>query len=420
MRQHRAELRAQAEKILDHAVHSKKDLEGDQLLTYNAILDNMKMLTTQIENHEMGRPVSDPTGRFTTQYPRFKNFGSGAAPANSGSGSQGVKSRLREVYNSASSATREQIDNFAHYIVTGDIQALADLRPGNDGASIIPTEIVPALERDYTAFAPVVSVARIWGTDTGSDAVFPVLSDSESAVQIAAASATGADDIVSGDTPPTELTGPTLHAWKVSSKPVFVPRETFTDSPIDIVSEVVGALLARIIRFENLKYTKGAGTIEAEGFLTNATKLVTGAVALDLDICLDLAYNVPQLYRPNGVYMLSDTTAKYLRKLKTGLSGDRRQLWADADATKGTPATLHGYPVIINNDMDSVAADGTFTGNPISFGDMSKFVVRQAENNQPYAYRYQVPAKDGAAVILFRRSDSKLLVTEAISKVAVS
>ena len=119
--------------------------------------------------------------------------------------------------------------------------------------------------------------------------------------------------------------------------------------------------------------------------------------------------------------MMSDTTAKYLRKLKTGISGDKQQLWADADATKGTPPTLHGYPVVINNDMDSVIAHGTFAAkNPVAFGNFSKFVVRQAKNNQPYAYRYSVPAKDGSAVILFRRSDSKLLVPGAISKVAVS
>jgi HK97 family phage major capsid protein len=316
-------------------------------------------------------------------------------------------------------AEREQIDAFAAYL--GDVRAAADLKPSGDGAYAIPSFIVPVMERDYSAFAPVASVARLWSTDTGADTTFPVLSDSESAVQLDAAATTGADATVSGDTPPTDLTGPTLKAWKVSSKPVFIPRETFTDSPIDIISEVVGALLARIIRFENLKRTKGNGTTESEGFLTNCASHAAGAVALDLDICLDLAYAVPQLYRSGGVYMMSDTTAKYLRKLKTGITGDKRQLWADADATKGTPATLHGYPVYINNDMDSVAADGTFAAkSPVAFGNFSKFVVRQAENNQPYAYRYSVPAKDGAAVILFRRSDSKLLVPEAVCKLVVA
>jgi HK97 family phage major capsid protein len=174
------------------------------------------------------------------------------------------------------------------------------------------------------------------------------------------------------------------------------------------------------VRFENLKYTKGNGTTEAEGFLTNCTAHTAGSVALDLDIALDLAYSVPALYRPNGVYMASDTTIKYLRKLKTGISGDKQQLWADADETKGTPATLHGYPIIANNDMDSVATDGTFAAKvPLAFGDFKRFVVRQAEMGVPYVRRYEVPAKDGTAVIVFRRSDSKLLVAGAIYKLTV-
>ena len=405
------ELKQQAHAMIDAAIKSGKDLSGAELTKYHDVIKQLDELQARIDRYEAGLPQLDAQPGTWNPQPR-------TAVAD---GPKGLKSRLSDIYNCATPEQREQIDGIAAYLSGQSIGAAATLTPAGDGGYVIPSFIVPAMERDYAAFAPVVSVARLWGTDTGADTTFPVLSDSESAEQVAAAAATGADATVSGDTPPTDLTGPTLKAWKVSSKPVFVPRETFTDSPVDIVSEVVGALLARILRFENLKYTKGNGTTEAEGFLTNATKLVTGAVALDLDICLDLAYNVPALYRASGVYMMSDTTAKYLRKLKTGLASDKRALWADADATKGTPASLHGYSVVINNDMDSVIADGTFAGKyPVAFGNFSKFVVRQAENNRPFAYRYSVPAKDGAAVILFRRSDSKLLVPEAVSKVSVA
>jgi len=411
LRKERNDLKAEASQLVEKAIANKTDLEGTDLKKYNDLIDDLKSVEEQIFAHAAGATFEDASSSFLQP-----QASSRSVSASSG----GLKSQLREVYASANNSQRKEIDNLAAY-VGGDIRAAADLRPNSDGGFTIPSFIVPVLERAFTSFAPVVSVARTWPTETGADLTFPVFSDSESAVQLDSSAATGADATVSGDTPPTSLTGPTLKAWKVSSKPIFVPRETFTDSPIDLINEIVGALLARIVRFENLKYTRGVGGTEAEGFLTNATKYVTGAVALDLDICLDLAYNVPQLYRPQGVYMMSDTTAKYLRKLKTGISGDKQQLWADADATKGTPASLHGYPVIINNDMDSVSADGTFASkNPVSFGDMSKFVIRQAENNQPYAYRYQVPARDGAAVILFRRSDSKLIVPAAISKVAVS
>jgi HK97 family phage major capsid protein len=414
LKQQKNTLKEGATALVNRALASKKDLEGADLQQYNAMIASIENINERIDAHTGGATIASQGDAL----PGFLN------PAVSSSGvsakTSGLSAHLRAA-RAGSPEVREQAEAFEAYL-KGDIRAAANLTPAGDGAVLIPSFVFPALERAYTDFSPVESVARVWGTDTGADVVYPVLSDTETAVQLNAAAATGADDTVSGDTPPTALTGPTMHAYKVSSKPVFVPRETATDSSIDILGEIILALYARIARFENSKYTKGVGgSTEAEGFLTNATKLVTGAVALDLDICLDLAYNVPALYRPGGLYMMTDTTAKYLRKLKTGLSGDKRQLWADADATKGTPATLHGYPVIINNDMDDVSGDGTFAAkNPVAFGNFSKFVVRKAEQGKTFLRRYEVPAKDGAAAILFRRSDSKLIVPAAISKIAVS
>jgi HK97 family phage major capsid protein len=341
-------------------------------------------------------------------------------PGTSNAGSRGHGS-LAEVMAHATAEQREEFTELASYLRRG-VSALSNLTPSGDGGVLIPKFVASAMERNYSQFSPVRDNARIFGTDTGADEVFPVLSDSEVGEQIAPAALTGADATVSGDTPPTTLTGPTMKAWKISSKPVYVPRETFTDSDLDIVQEVLGALLARITRFENLKYTKGVGTTEAEGFLENSSNY-EGFDTLDLDVCLDLAYSVPQLYRPNGKYMMSDSTAKYLRKLVTGISGDKRKLWADADFTKGTPATLHGYPVVINNDMNDVATNGTYSGglnSPLAFGDFSKFLVREAEQGRPFVYRYSVPAKDGSGLIAFRRSDSKLIVPVAISKLCPS
>jgi HK97 family phage major capsid protein len=417
MRARRRELLGEADMLLANAKQSGKDLAGAELQRYDAIIAQVEDVAASIQRHDY---LTGLRGADTPEV--LPTLGEVQQTQRAMSSPRGFKSGLHEVYALASGAQRAEIDALAQHLTGRQITAAADLRPSHDGGLAIPTYVVRAVERDYAQFAPVVSVARIWGTDTGAATVFPVLSDSEAAVLVDAAAATGADDTVSGDTPPTAFTGPTLDAYKLSSKPVFVPRETWTDAAVDIVNEVVGALLARIIRAENALYTTGTGSAQHQGVVTGATKYVAGSVALDLDVALDLAYSVPPLYRTRGIYMMSDTTAKYLRKLKTGLSGDKRQLWADADATKGTPATLHGYPVVINDDMASVAADGTFAAGiyPVVFGDFSKFVVRQAEQNQPFIYRYPVPAKDGAGIILFRRSDSRILVPTAINKLAAS
>lgn len=406
LRAERADIFAAAEQLVLRAKSDKKDLVGATLAQYNGLLATLNTLDKQIEG----------LAKHSTAAHRAPGMFPGLPQSQGNS-----HTTFRDAFSHATAEEREQITAMAGYL-SGDIRAAADLTPAGDGGYLIPSIVQQTIERNYSQFSPVVSVARTWGTDGGNTAVFPVLSDSESATQLAPAALTGADHVVSGDTPPTDITGPSLGAWKISSKPVFVPRETFTDSPIDIVTEILGALYARVSRYENLQYTSGDGTTEAEGFLTNCSTHAAGAVALDLDIALDLAYSVPALYRPNGVFMASDTTIKYLRKLKTGVTGDKRYLWGSAfeEATADTPAKLHGYSLIPNNDMDSVAADGTFAAkSPLAFGDFKRFVVRQAEMGRGYVYRYSVPAKDGSAVILFRRSDSALLVPTAIYKLIV-
>ncbi len=374
------------------------------------------------EAEKLGKQIRTVQGQNTLRADGYGFFGLASKEAETGA--QAVHAAgpttFKEAVKAASPSEVDQLKSFAAYL-GGDVTALADLRPSGNGGVFIPSIVAGVVARNYAAATPVRNVSTIWSTQGGEPAVFPVISDSETAVILAPADYTGADAIVSGDTPPTAITGPEMGAFKFSSKPIFVPREVVTDANLNVLEEMFSALLARIARTQNLKYTKGTGSGEPTGFLQNATAYSAGAVALDLDIALDLAYTVPALYRPQGLYMASDLTIKYLRKLKTGLTGDRRALWKDAfeegNASLGTPARLHGYDILVNNDMDPVAADGTFAGvSPLVFGDFKRFVVREAENGAPFSYRYDVPAKDGSAVVAFSRSDSKLVVPTAISK----
>ena len=133
----------------------------------------------------------------------------------------------------------------------------------------------------------------------------------------------------------------------MSSKPVFVPRETFTDSPIDIVQEVLGALFARVTRFENLQFTTGDGVTEAEGFLTHCATHAAALAAGTWTSRWTWRMPCPRFIEAQGTYMASDTTIKYLRKLKTGVALDKRYLWGSAfeDGTAGH--TRPSYTVLI-------------------------------------------------------------------------
>ena len=418
MRKQRGEALNAAEAILATAETEKRELTADENRQVASHLAAAKGLSEKIK----------PIEQQSTIYTAFSRGGLVDAgkpqPAEEKTDARPGRTSLQAAMRTATPEQVEQVRAFARY-VSGDMTALADLTPGGDGGVFIPSLVAGVVARNYAAFTPVHDNCYVWPTTDGDPTTFPVISDSETAVIIDSAALTGADATVSGDTPPTAITGPKMGAYKFSSKPVFVPRETITDTTINTMEEILSALIARILRTQNTKYTKGTGSGEPTGFLHDATAYAAGAVALDLDVALDLAYSVPAMYRPNGIYMASDTTVKYLRKLKTGLTGDKRSLWKDAfeegNATLGTPAKLHGYPLIVNNDMDSVASDGTFAGvSPLAFGEFKKFVVRDAEEGSPYVYRFPVPAKDGGCVIAFQRSDSKLIVPTAISKLTVS
>ena len=415
LKQQHTALLDKADALVKTAETEKRSMTATEQELADLHLKGAEALTKQIRASE---------GRNTLRANSQGFFGLGASEASLPSvAPRNAPTTFKEAVKGASSAEVDELRSFATYL-GGDMTALADLRPSGNGGVFIPSIVVGVIGRNYSAFTPVRTVSTVWPTEGGEPAVYPVISDSEVAVILAPADFTGADAIVSGNTPPTALTGPEMGAYKFSSRPIFVPREILSDSNLNVLEEMFSALLARIARTQNLKYTKGSGSGEPTGFLQTATGYSAGSVPLDLDIALDLAYTVPALYRPQGVYMCSDLTVKYLRKLKTGISGDKRSLWKDAfeegNATLNAPARLHGYDLITNNDMDSVAADGTFAGvSPLVFGDFKRFIIREAEQGAPFSYRYDVPASDGSAVIVFARSDSKLVVPTAISKLTV-
>jgi HK97 family phage major capsid protein len=308
---------------------------------------------------------------------------------------------------------REQLTEIGAYL-SGKlpISAVSTVTVAGDGAILVPEFVQQQAEINALAEDAVRNAGAFrLNTDSGAPIKWPVFSDSESGEQLGELSSIG------NAVNPTELDGPTLNAYKISSKPIYLGRELETDSVPNVVGNLIDVLTRRVIRFENDRFTNGDGSAKAEGFLHACTEFEIASVTLDS--LLDLAYSVPVNYRAGGAYMMSDSTVKYLRTIKTGISGDKRILWADADQTKGTPPTLHGYPVYVNNAMDDIASNGTFIGGEIAFGNFSKFIIRAADQGQLYILRFPAYTVDGTGIIVLRRTDSKLLVPEAISKIAV-
>lgn len=183
-----------------------------------------------------------------------------------------------------------------------------------------------------------------------------------------------------------------LNVFKAGSKIVTVPIELLQDSQVDVAALVMGRLRDRIGRLANVGYSVGTGTGQPMGLVTAASVGKTGTTGqtttviyddlVDLVDSLDAAYldNPPSTPEMAGVrpgWMFSQAMRKVVRKLK---DSQNRPLWMPSydsglgGAKSDTPDELLGYPVYINNDMPTPAANA----KSIAFGNLHKYVIRDA------------------------------------------
>jgi HK97 family phage major capsid protein len=209
-----------------------------------------------------------------------------------------------------------------------------------------------------------------------------------------------------------------LGAFKFSSDAVLVSWELLQDSFIDLSSYLGTALGRRIGRIQNTKFTAGAGTTEPQGIITGAAAGVTAAIstAFTLDEVISLIHTLDPAYRnlPGTMFMIHDTIAAYLRKFK---DGQGRYIW-EMSAQVGQPDRLFGYPVSINNDMDSALTTGkklVLFGNPsLAFLIRDAGVVRFVRSDEKYILEHQVMFEAS------QRSDSAVLDSTALKILALA
>ena len=162
-----------------------------------------------------------------------------------------------------------------------------------------------------------------------------------------------------------------LGAYKLTKK-VDVTEELLADSmyPVD-------AMLARAVGIafgaaEEKHFLIGDGTGEPTGiFNKTADKTTAGATALTKDELIEITYGLARQYRDGAVWMMNDSTALYIAKLKLDVttSGSTPYFWTDAVA--GEPARLLGYPVFTNSNIEGLTA----TKKSIAFGNPREYVI---------------------------------------------
>jgi HK97 family phage major capsid protein len=273
------------------------------------------------------------------------------------------------------------------------------------GQATIPDEMMKAYYEVLKWIGRVRSVAEVFNTTTGAPLPMPKVNDTTNVGEIVA---DGGAHTTTND-PAFELV--TLGSFKYGSGAVLVSWELLQDSSMNLPVYLGNALGTRIARKQNTDFTVGAGTTLPFGVATQASLGKTAAAtnAITFDEVIDLYHSVDIAYRgrPSSAFMVHDTMAATLRKMK---DSQGRYLW-EMSVQVGAPDRMIGVPVIINNDMDSALSTNK---RLVLYGDFNAYKIRDAGAVE-VRRADELRMLNGQVVFLaFQRSDGNLIDNTAV------
>lgn len=290
-------------------------------------------------------------------------------------------------------------DDFQHYheLLGGRQERAQGVATVAAGLALVAEGFVPRLEKAMLLFGGMMQVAEVLRTQTGADLPWPTVNDtSQEGALIAENTAVTEQDVTFAET--------ILQSFKYTSKLVRVSIELLQDAEIDVPGTLGDLLGERLGRILNNHFTLGTGSGQPRGLEVAAPIGVTTspAASFDADDLIDLSASVDPSYRGNARYMMHDAIATAARKFKDTIG---QYLW-QSSLQLGTPDRFNGYPIQINQKMDSTVA----TGNDIAFfGDLSKYKVRIVREVRLRRLVERYAESDQEGFVAFIRADGDLL-----------
>ena len=200
-----------------------------------------------------------------------------------------------------------------------------------------------------------------------------------------------------------------LDAHKVGTL-IKVSEELLNDSAFDLEGYMRSEFARRIGDKEENAFINGNGTHKPTGLLHASLGAQTGlttssATGVSADEVIDLFHSLKAPYRKKAIWVLNDSTIKYIRKLK---DGNGQYLWQPG-IRDGEVNTILGKPYFTSAFMPEIAA-----GNrTILFGDLSYYWIADRQGivfkrlNELFAGNGQV------GFLAYKRLDAKLVLPEA-------
>lgn len=288
-----------------------------------------------------------------------------------------------------------------------ELEKRADMSVGTNanGGYMVPEGFATTLEKKLLSYGGVMPVAKIVTTATGAPIPMPTWDDTgNSGALLAEAGSIGSS------VAPT-IAEVVLLNYKYSSTPVLVSSELLRDSAFDLQSEIASELGVRLARAIEAALTTGDNSSKPQGIVTGSSlgKTAASATSIGSDEILDLMYSLDQAYwkLPSTGFMMHSSILKEVRKLK---DGNGSYLWQPSFQA-GAPDTLLGFPVAINQGMQSSIATGTKT---MLFGAFEKYIVRRVGGVRMYVLNELYRATDQTGFVAFQAADGRILQSAAI------
>jgi HK97 family phage major capsid protein len=300
-------------------------------------------------------------------------------------------------------ATAEYKDAFYAYARKGNAAApefLAALGEGSGGAGgyLVPVTLDNAIQQKAALQSAMRQVSRV--ISTTSDRNFALESD------LAVADWTAEAASIPETTPSFDRV--TLKAYKIAAV-AKVDSELLYDSAFNLEGELASQFGRAFGIVEEAAFINGNGSGKPTGITTVAPTGVFAASpsAIAVDEIFGLYHSLKPAYRANATWVMNDSTALALRKLKTAVT---EQFIYQTNLRDGAPDTLLGRPIAYSAQMPAIAASAV----SLVFGDFASAYV--IADRVPRTFQRLVELYAGNDQIGFRatqRVDGNLVKPEA-------
>lgn len=379
----RRKLEEQFRAIVERAETEKRELSGEEQTQLDKISDDMgalKKRSDQLVKFEEDRKDMDEALR---------------AAGHTGNENRGGGVDLVEQFRSLANRSRQEVA----FVPTKDELRALSKGTASAGGNTVPTTFIAQLLEHMIETATLLRAgATTITTSSGENMEMPITTSHGTAALVAEGGVIPSSDPVFGKR--------TLGSFKYAEL-ILCPNELLTDTAVDLegyLARMAGRAVGNAL---GAHLITGTGTGQPTGILTSTTLGVTSATGVagapTFDNMIDLLYSVIGPYRnsPDAAWLIKDTTAGGLRKLKDS-SG--RYLW-EPSVVPGTPDSILGHPVQTDPNVPATGVNN----KSVAFGDLSTYLVRLVNSIR---FERSDDFKFDADVVAFRcliRGDGLLL-----------